>query len=277
MRRKEIAKRLGILAFAFTLAGPCAIPAVCAADTLQAAQAQEPDQTAAGEKADTSQEPEEETAGLKLTMKTYEKEYQTEEGRTYKKISFEYPQAAGSSQAAQTLNRFYKNLLAKWKKAAAEDLKDAEEIVNNLAEVDDVERYYSDEVTCSITSQDENYISVLQSGYDYQMGAHGMPYRYTYIFDAKTGKKVSAASILGISKSQLNKKVRTLYLNKYDKTQKDGDYMFYPNRTDVKKTLDELNFNNNFSYLKNGKLRFYTDPYVVGPYAAGYIEVAVKL
>ena len=75
-----------------------------------------------------------------------------------------------------------------------------------------------------------------------------------------------------MTKAQLNKKVRSLYLKKFDKTE-----VFYPNRKDVENALEKMDFNQNLSYLKNGKMRFYADPYVLGPYAAGFIEVAIKL
>ncbi|KAI4452444.1 hypothetical protein C823_007028 [Eubacterium plexicaudatum ASF492] len=53
--------------------------------------------------------------------------------------------------------------------------------------------------------------------------------------------------------------------------------LFYPDRDDVKKALEQIDFNDNRYYLKNGKIRFYADPYAVGPYVSGFIEVAVKL
>ena len=182
--------------------------------------------------------------------------------------------AEGNSKAAQTLNKFYKNLLTKWKKTATEDLKEAEEMAKQTESADN---YYSDQVTCKITSKDDTYISVLQTGYDYTMGAHGMPYRYSYIFDAQTGKKVSAAKILGLSKKQLNDKVRKLYLKKFDQTVKEENDLFYQDRKEVETTLNRMDFNDNLYYLKNNKIRFYADPYAVGPYASGFIEVAVKL
>ncbi|MDE7311351.1 MAG: DUF3298 and DUF4163 domain-containing protein [Eubacterium sp.] len=288
MRRKELAKKLGIVVLTFMMAVPCAVPAAGAADTNKPdTQAQADDPSAADDSSQADDEPateptsssqktdpNEDETELTFKMKTYKKDYKTEDGKTYKQVSFEYPSATGSSQAAQAFNQFYKKLLTKWKKQIKENLDDAKSLVQ---EMEKSGVYYSDEVTCKITSQDDKYISVLQSGYEFTLGAHGMPYRYSYVFDAKTGKKVSAASMLGISKSQLNQKVRSLYLKKFDKTNKEENYMFYQDRNAVKETLDKMDFNNNLYYLKNGKLRFYADPYAVGPYAAGFIEVAVKL
>lgn len=265
MRSEKTAKKLGMLACASLLAMPCAQPVVCLADAPASIHALQRQQ---------SQAQEGEDAGLKIGQKVYSKEYKTEEGRIYKEISFEYPVAEGSSEAAQAFNKFYTNLLSKWKKEAKKDLEDAKELVLQL---EDPDRYYFSRVTFEVTNEDENYISVLQLGYDYELGAHGMPYRYSYIFDAKTGKKVSAAKLLGFSKGQLNKKVRSLYLKKFDEGQDAEDPVFYPDRDEVEAALDKVDFNQNFYYLKNGKVRFYVDPYVAGPYASGFIEVAVKL
>lgn len=264
MKRKEIAKKLGITILASMLALPCLAPVASQAETRVTVTKTEA----------TQKQPQSEAEGMQLTTKTYQKEYKTEEGRIYKEISFEYPYADGDSEAAKTFNQFYQKLLKKWKKGAVENLKEAEEITQ---QTDRTDNYYADDVKCEITANDENYICILQTGYDYSMGAHGMPYRYTYIFDAKTGKKVSAATLLGMSKKQVNEKVRGLYLKKFDKTQKEETFMFFPDRDGVKETLDQIDFNDNHYYLKNGKVRFYVDPYAVGPYAAGFIEVAVKL
>ncbi len=274
MKRKELAKKLSLIMLGGMLTLPCITPAVCMADNgpkaAQATEAKEEDPSAGIPET----EEDDQSATLKLSMQTYEKQYKTEEGSVYKEVSFEYPVAEGNSKAAQTLNKFYKNLLTKWKKTATEDLKEAEEMAKQTESADN---YYSDQVTCKITSQDDTYISVLQTGYDYTMGAHGMPYRYSYIFDAQTGKKVSAAKILGLSKKQLNDKVRKLYLKKFDQTVKEENDLFYQDRKEVETTLNRMDFNDNLYYLKNNKIRFYADPYAVGPYASGFIEVAVKL
>lgn len=262
-------KKLSAALLAVMLAVPCTLPAVCLADTGI------PAKEAAADEKDTSdkQSAESESEGFKVTVQTYTKEYKTEDGTVYKELSFEYPKAEDGSEAAEAFNKFYKNLRTKWLRQAKENLEDAKEIVSQRED----DTHYSDQVTCEITNNDKDYICVVQHGYTYEMGAHGMPYRYSYIFDVKTGKKVSAADMLGMTKAQLNKKVRNLYLKKFDKTQKEENFMFYPNREQVEEALSEMDFNQNQYYLKNGKIRFYADPYAVGPYAGGFIETAVKL
>ena len=257
MNKKNFTKGSGIAVLAAAVALATAAPAVCSAgaNAQIMAKAAEEDKKA---------------EGMSLKTKTYEHEYKFKDGKVYEKLSFKYPAAEGDSEAAKTFNDYYKKLLKKWKKAAKENLADAKELV--LQREDDV--FYSDEVTCEIMQNDENYVSVLLSGYSYEFGAHGMPYRYADIFDAKTGKKLSAAKLLGLTKKQLNEKVRGLYLEQFDKDPESG---FYPDRKDVETALNETDFNKNLYYLKDDKIYFYADPYLVGPYAAGFIEVSVDL
>lgn len=256
MKKKDLTKRSGIAVLAAAIALTTAAPAVCMAGSTA--------QIMAKAAEDTKNE-----TGMSLKTKTYKYEYK-EDGKTYKKLSFEYPVAQGDSEAANSFNEFYKKLLKKWKKAAKENLEDAKELI--MQREDDV--CYTDEVTCEIMQNDKNYVSVLLTGYVYELGAHGMPYRYAYIFDAKTGTKLSAAKLLGLTKKKLNQKVRSLYLEQFDKDPESG---FYPDRKNVKEALDEIDFNQNLYYLKDGKIYFYADPYAVGPYAAGFIEVSIDL
>ena len=306
MKKKLLAKRYGVIVMAAALTITGSAPALSAADSkanilAQAAQievskmqilakdagdnsrageksdpdkADTNDKADADDKADTNDKADADdktgTEGIKLTKKTFQRDYKMKNGKVYKQISFEYPEASGDSEAAQTINSLYKKLLRKWKKAAKQNLKDAKEIVGERE--DDI--CYTDEVSYEVMNNDENYISIVSLGYVYELGAHGMPYRYSYIFDTATGKKVSAAKLLGISKKQLNEKVRSLYLEQFDKDPESG---FYPSRDDVQSALEDLDFNKNLYYLKDGNIYFYADPYVVGPYAAGFMEVSIDL
>ncbi len=207
--------------------------------------------------------------GITVTEKKYEREFKKKDGTVYKTISFSYPYAKGTGKAEEEFNQFYQRLLRKWKKGVENNLDDAKEVVEDVS--------YSDSVDFEVASNDANYISILQTGYEYTLGAHGMPYRYSYIFDAKTGKKVSAASVLGVSKKRLNTMVRGLFLKKYDKLEGTEESPFFADRAYVVDSLNKMDFNRNLSYLKNGKVYFYADPYAVGPYSSGFVEVAVKL
>lgn len=286
MKRKSALKKLGMLVLTFSMV---AAPAVFAgsgqtvfaagtqtagsgADTLDGAQA--PDSSA-----DTP-DGGEQTGGLEITMKTYERTYKTKSGLVYKTVSYQYPVVSGDSGAAAAINKFYAAQKKKWIKESKSNLADAKADVTQIAKDSGNDgRYYSDSVTCEITSQDDRYLSVMQTGYEYALGAHGMPYRISYILDAKTGQKVTAARLLGMTKKEVNEKVYSLYLQKKKKLEDSDENPFFPTASDKDflKSMEGIDFNKNRYYLKNGKLRFFVDPYALGPYAAGFIEVAVKL
>ena len=257
MNYSDITKKAGIILLALTLTAPAYAvnPSAAAAPADSVPTVSE-----------TSHAP------LKLSIKTYEKTFETKKGLIYKTLSYDYPSASGNSEAASTFNQFYDTLRSAWIRSAKENLKQAKQDVKKLSDGDD--RYYSDQVTCEITRNDENYISVLQSGYDFSLGAHGMPYRISHTFDAQTGTDIPAADLLDLDEKQLNSAICRKFLKKYDRTTGTKKFLFYENRSEVKKALEKTDFNHNF-YMKNNKLYFYTDIYSAGPYAAGYIEISV--
>ena len=103
--------------------------------------------------------------------------------------------------------------------------------------------------------------------------------KYFY-YNAKTGEKLTAAKLFGTTKAKLNAKVRNLYLKKYDKEGVEAGFYegFASDKSDrdaLKDNLAPMDFNNQF-YVKDGKAVFYANPYDLGPYAAGYIEVSAS-
>ena len=57
-----------------------------------------------------------------------------------------------------------------------------------------------------------NLISVYHESYTYEGGAHGMPGRNNHIFDKKTGKELTLASLINLSNDELNTMVRDKFL-----------------------------------------------------------------
>lgn len=218
---------------------------------------------------------------LKVAEKKYEKTYTLDDGTVYYELSFKYPVVAGNSEAANKINQAITKQRKAWIKEAKADQADYKSTYEDYLEVvGKEERAWSnsDEVTYEVTANDGKYFSILMSGYLYTGGAHGMPYRIPMTFDAQTGEKLTAAKILGTTKAKVNAKVRNLYLKKYDKEGVEAG--FYGEGTEgraaLEETLKPMNFNNEF-YVKNGKLVFYAYPYVLGPYAAGFMEVSASI
>ena len=214
-----------------------------------------------------------------------EKTYKLDNGKVYFEAKGAFPEIKGNTKAAAKINQELKKAKSSWikqtRKAAAEAKSDFE-FWQKDPETSMPEWNYSDDLSYEITSNDGKYFSVLMSGDDYTGGAHGMPYRITLTFDAKTGEKLTAAKLFGTTKAKLNAKARNLYLKKYDKEgieagfYGDDELSGKSGRDILKNTLAGMNFNNAF-YVKDGKAVFYADPYVLGPYAGGFIEASATV
>lgn len=204
----------------------------------------------------------------------YEKTYKLDDGKVYFEAKGVFPVIKDNSKAAKKINQELKKAKTAWIKETKEKASGSN--VESLPSTN-----ASDEISYEVTSNDGKYFSVLMSGYDYQGGAHGMPYRETMTFDAKTGQKLTAAKLFGTTKAKLNSKVRNLYLKKYDKEGVEAGFHTglvegKSDRDVLKENLAPIDFNNAF-YVKNGKAVFYANPYDLGPYAAGFIEVSASV
>ena len=99
-----------------------------------------------------------------------------------------------------------------------------------------------------------------------------------FFYNFHTSSQCFAVIINSLSRSET---LRNLYLKKYDKEGVEAG--FYEglvsgksDRDALKDNLAPMDFNNQF-YVKDGKAVFYANPYDLGPYAAGYIEVSASV
>lgn len=206
-------------------------------------------------------------ASCKVSIKTYKKNYKTKKGLVYKRLEFQYPVLTIKDQTVQkNINAFYQKQLKSWKKQAVKDLKEAKKLAKK-------DRCYGDGVSCEISYRDDKYISILQNGSAYNMGAHGNPYRYTNTFHLKTGKKVDLKQALGVnSTKEVNQKVSAAFLKLYKKN-KNG--FFASNENDFKKEVKKMKFDKQWYFDKKGNVVVYASVYELAPYAAGYISVTL--
>lgn len=286
--RKNMLKKLGVFALATTLAAGMFIPATGLAEAAVTQNEQVAEDT---NTTGTEQTPENTQATTNVVTKKYTvgkskyaKDYKLKNGRVYFSVTGTFPTIKDDSEAAnkinEALNKEKKSLIDGWKKYAP-TYKEEYKLFLEEKKKDDVtiNWTYSDEITYKVTANNDQYFSVILSGYLYMGGAHGDPYRECLTFDAQTGKKLTATKILGLNKKQLNAKVRKLYLAKWDK--KGEDAGFYPaykdGRKELKERLKDMDFSNNFYVKNNGKIVFFTYPYNLGPYAAGFISVSTTI
>lgn len=216
---------------------------------------------------------------------SYKKDYKLKDGTTYFSVEGKFPQITDNSASAdkinQALTKEKNKIVRQWKKDASEYKKEYSFMLKDAKkEGYKIEWTYGDGIDCEVQANNENYFSVVFTGYLFTGGAHGMPYRKCLTFNAQTGEKLTAAKLFGISKAKLNQKVKNLYLEKCDKAGKKADNYFYPSddvRATLQESLKELDFNNAFYVKDNGKAVFYADPYAVAPYAAGFVEVSTTI
>ncbi|MGN0345588.1 MAG: DUF3298 and DUF4163 domain-containing protein [Lachnospiraceae bacterium] len=213
--------------------------------------------------------------GFQVVDKKYEKTYKQDNGNVYFEAKGVFPEIKSNTKAAKKINQELKKAKTEWIGQSKKMASDANTPLQPSMNA-------SDRISYEVTSNDGKYFSVLMSGYDYQGGAHGMPYRIPMTFNAKTGERLTAAKLFGTTKAKLNTKVRNLYLERYDKEGVNAG--FYGDDAKPGKSareilegyLAKMNFNNAF-YVKDSQVVFYANPYDVGPYAAGFIEVSAPV
>ena len=229
-------------------------------------------------------QPVEAAAKFQVADSKYEKTYKLDDGKVYFEAKGVFPKIKSSSKAAKKINQELTKEKKQWISNTKKEEADAKAMFDSMAADDTISMpdwTPSDDIRYEVTNNDGKIFSVLMSGYEFQGGAHGMPYRIALTFDAKTGEKLTAAKLFGTTKSKLNAKARRLYLKKYDKEgEQAGFYQsFVSGKSDrdvLKESLAKMDFNDAF-YVKDGKAVFYADPYVLGPSAAGYIEVSTPV
>ena len=285
--RKNVLKKLRVFALAATLAFGMVVPMGGTTEAAVTQNAQSTENTQVSEDGQTSENTQATTNAVtkKYTVgkSKYAKDYKLKNGRIYFSVKGTFPMIKDNSEAANKINEALskekKSLINGWKKNAQTYKAEYKSFLEDEKEYGTkINWIYGDEITYKVTANNDQYFSVMLSGYLYLGGAHGEPYRECLTFDAQTGKKLTATKILGLSKKQLNAKVRKLYLAKWDK--KGEDAGFYPAFKDGRKELEErlkdMDFSSDF-YVKNGKVVFYAYPYALGPYAAGYIQVSATI
>lgn len=219
------------------------------------------------------------TTKYQVKKESYSQEYKLDDGTVYFSVKGKFPTISNNTKVAGKINQALKKeknrLIHQYD---LEDLKEGYELQVAYAKENDqsLPLAYGDEIQCKVTANNKKYFSVMLSGYTYEGGAHGSPYRSCLTFNAKTGEKLTAAKIFGISKKKLNDKVHKLYLAKFDK--KGTDAGFYPvTRKEFQEDIKTMDFNEYFYVSNDGKVVFYADPYALGPYASGYIQVSATM
>lgn len=116
--------------------------------------------------------------------------------------------------------------------------------------------------------RDDHYISFLQEEYDYEGGAHGMPYWEPFTFQLQTGEKLGLSDVIANSEEELKEIVTEYFAQKINEAPEE----YWENALDI--VRDEITLESNFVLTPEG-IRFYFEPYLLAPYAAGFPEVII--
>ena len=123
---------------------------------------------------------------------------------------------------------------------------------------------------------DDKYLTVNMGGYWYGGGAHGYPSRNQYLFDLETGEEKSIGDFYTGTEKQFKElvaeKTRDYYLSLDPNSNP-----FYTDDEDIIYSDAYENVyleDGNIEYLEDGIIYYYP-PYLMGPYAAGYIDIFI--
>ena len=119
------------------------------------------------------------------------------------------------------------------------------------------------------------YITVEYDGYWYAGGAHGMPLYIYYLFDKSTGDEVTLKDLYKGSEEDFKKLVANATLE-YSKTFSEDNYPFFSEGQDLYDSAYEYSSLESVIIWENDGIKVVFDPYALGPYAAGPIEIAIS-
>lgn len=116
------------------------------------------------------------------------------------------------------------------------------------------------------------YLEVDFSGYLYMGGAHGEPFRQTYLFDLEDGSIVSVGDIFGISEEEYRRLAAEYTVEDY---RENGEKYFLSDEDSIYKyAYEHVDFHFLMHLSEEGVVIEYS-PYELGPYASGFIPVTI--
>ena len=219
-----------------------------------------------------------ETAGESQTagaytyhLETEEMAWNTSDGEAALTVTLEYPVFEGDTEAEKAINSFFRNWVAdKMASYEAEPDSLAEEALEfGESEVSAGAAPWADDYSVAAVTAVQGVISIRQDNYLFTGGAHGMPGRENHIFSETEGSEVTLASHLPLSEEEVNERAREAFLSRIEEHPEDG---YFEDASDtIRAKTDFLSQ----SYLTQEGVVFYAQPYEIGPYASGFIEVTV--
>ncbi len=120
-----------------------------------------------------------------------------------------------------------------------------------------------------ISYNDGKIINIIQEGYDYYGGAHGMPYRISYVFDLNTGERLELKDLITVSEEELDE-LLVEYATKHMNDIGESYWDDYEESVKMSGGYDCLDF-----IIEEDGIDFFYPPYLLTSYAGGFQDIVV--
>lgn len=120
-----------------------------------------------------------------------------------------------------------------------------------------------------VSYNDGKIINIIEEGYNYYGGAHGMPFRISYVFDLDTGERLLLSDLIDVPEDELDDLVAeytTKHMNDV------GEYYWDDYEESVR--LGVSTTSQDF-ILKDDGVDFFFPPYLLASYASGFQDITV--
>ncbi|MCM1143274.1 MAG: DUF3298 and DUF4163 domain-containing protein [Blautia sp.] len=223
-------------------------------------------------------ENEDETFTISIEMKTEESSENAEDGTCIYTLSYGYPiiTITGHEDSAAKINADIQEIVSAFLTAADNDelqyAKDDYETRSEDPEWDYPFMPYASELHFTATRSDSNVISFVITNYVYSGGAHGFTSTTGVSYNTQTGEKISFSEL---AENADTFHADTLAYNQKLAASVSYQGMLFSDESIYNGELESVLYAEDSWYLSTFGLVFLSNPYALGPYAAGTIEFVI--
>lgn len=207
-------------------------------------------------------------------------EFKSDDGQAYYYYTVEYFQFDDSITNYEKINAILEAYAREQSKSITETATKMDEDEKSFY-LESGNSGYDSCVLSAVKKISDKYYEVDYEGYEYSGGAHGMPYKYRFLFDVVSGAEVKITDI--IDKDKLIDLAAQYSVKEVKKYADNSDYApFYPDL--LFESEEELyqEFKDSLetsisATLEQDAIVIEYYPYEFGPYAAGFIEVRIPI
>ena len=216
----------------------------------------------------------EQPSDIQIDMQTVENEITSEDGTVLLNKSYTYPivTIAGNPEAAAKINADIQEKIDSFNADTSSADYAKEDLAFYLENADDSFIPYDESLTYKAKRSDSNVISFVITYYAYIGGAHGNIGSHTVNYNPNSGDEIAFADL---SDNPAQFRADTLaYNQKLAASEGYVERLYSPEMATIEE-LEPVLYSEYSWYLSTSGLVFISDPYALGPYAAGTIEFII--